>query len=92
MQALRGVAKITAATLVSELGAISRFQNARQLMAYSGAVPSEDSSGERVRRGAITKTGNAHLRRVVMEAAWAYRLFPASVPRCAKGRKAPAKP
>jgi len=76
LQALRGVAKITAATLVSELGAISRFQNARQLMAYSGAVPSEDSSGERVRRGAITKTGNAHLRRVVMEAAWAYRLFP----------------
>jgi transposase len=76
LQALRGVAKITAATLVSELGSISRFQKARQLMAYSGAVPSEDSSGQRVRRGAITKTGNAHLRRVVMEAAWAYRLLP----------------
>jgi transposase len=76
LQALRGVAKITAATLVSELGAISRFQNARQLMAYSGAVPSEDSSGQRVRRGAITKTGNAHLRRVVMEAAWSYCLCP----------------
>ncbi len=76
LQALRGVAKITAVTLVSELGTISRFQTARQLMAYSGAVPGEDSSGERVRRGAITKTGNAHLRRVVIEAAWSYRLRP----------------
>ena len=45
-------------------------------MGYSGAVPGEDSSGERVRRGAITKTGNAHLRRVVIEAAWSYRLRP----------------
>ncbi len=76
LQALRGVAKISAATLVSELGEISRFDNARQLMAYSGAVPSEDSSGERVRRGAITKTGNAHLRRVVIEAAWSCQLRP----------------
>jgi transposase len=76
LQALRGVAKISAATLVSELGEISRFATARQLMAYSGAVPGEDSSGQRVRRGAITKTGNAHLRRVVIEAAWSYRLRP----------------
>ena len=76
LQALRGVAKITAATLVSELGEISRFDNPRKLMAYSGVVPGEDSSGERVRRGAITKTGNAHLRRVVIEAAWSYRLRP----------------
>lgn len=76
LQALRGVAKISAATLVSELGEISRFDTPRQLMAYSGMVPGEDSSGERVRRGAITKTGNAHLRRVVMEAAWSYRLRP----------------
>jgi transposase len=76
LQALRGVAKITAATLVSELGEISRFDNPRKLMAYSGAVPGENSSGERVRRGAITKTGNAHLRRVVIEAAWSYRLRP----------------
>ena len=76
LQALRGVAKISAATLVSELGEISRFDNPRKLMAYSGAVPGENSSGERVRRGAITKTGNAHLRRVVIEAAWSYRLRP----------------
>jgi transposase len=76
LQSLRGVAKISAATLVSELGELSRFENPRKLMAYSGAVPGEDSSGERVRRGAITKTGNAHLRRVVIEAAWSYRLRP----------------
>ena len=77
LQALRGIAQISAVTIVSELGPISRFAGARQLMAYSGAVPSEDSTGPRIRRGAITKTGNAHLRRVVIEAAWAYRHRPA---------------
>ena len=77
LQALRGIAEISAVTIVSELGQISRFAGARQLMAYSGAVPSEDSTGPRIRRGAITKTGNAHLRRVVIEAAWAYRHRPA---------------
>src|ERR1019366_6868951 len=55
---------------------ISRFESARQLMAYSGTVPSEDSSGQRTRRGSITKTGNAHLRRIAIEAAWSYRLRP----------------
>ncbi len=63
-------------TIVAELGQISRFAKARQLMGYSGLVPSEDSSGERKRRGAITKTGNAHLRRVIVEAAWAYQFRP----------------
>jgi transposase len=77
LQAMRGIAKISAVTIVSELGQISRFVGARQLMGYSGAVASEDSSGKRVQRGAITKTGNAHLRRVVIEAAWAYRHRPA---------------
>ena len=77
LQALRGIAEISAVTIVSELGQISRFARARQLMAYSGAVASEDSSGNRVQRGGITKTGNAHLRRVVVEAAWAYRHSPA---------------
>ena len=76
-QALRGIAQVSAVTIVAELGQISRFARARQLMGYSGAVSSEDSSGERVRRGAITKTGNAHLRRIVMEAAWSYRHRPA---------------
>jgi transposase len=77
LQALRGIAQISAVTIVSELGQISRFGRARQVMGYSGAVASEDSSGKRVPRGSITKTGNAHLRRVVMEAAWAYRHRPA---------------
>jgi len=73
LQALRGIAQLTAITLVTELGVCSRFRTPRQLMGYAGLVSSEDSSGLRVRRGAITKSGNAHLRRVVVEAAWAYR-------------------
>jgi len=76
LQALRGIAQISAVTIVSELGQISRFDTPRQLMGYSGAVPREDSSGKRTQRGAITKTGNAHLRRIVVEAAWSYRLRP----------------
>ena len=65
LQALRGVAQTTAATIVSELGSVSRFQSPRQLMGYSGLVAREHSSGNRVRRGGITKTGNSHLRRVL---------------------------
>ena len=80
LQALRGVAEISAVTVVAELGRISRFESARQLMGYSGAVPSEESSGQRQQRGAITKTGNAHLRRIAIEAAWSYRLKPAIGP------------
>jgi transposase len=77
LQSLRGIAQVVAVTLAAELGEISRFTAPRQLMGYSGMVPSEHSSGEKNRRGAITKTGNAHLRRVVTEAAWAYRHRPA---------------
>ena len=76
LQALRGVAQTTAATIVSELGSLSRFEAPRQLMGYSGLVASEHSSGNRIQRGSITKTGNAHLRRVVVEAAWAYQHRP----------------
>ena len=76
LQALRGVAKVTAATIVAEVGKLSRFDKPSQLMSYSGTVSSENSSGERVRRGAITKAGNAHLRRVLGQAAWAYRHRP----------------
>ena len=72
LQALRGVAKMTAVTVVSELGDLTRFPHPRELMGYSGAVSRENTSGDRVRRGAITKTGNAHLRRVAGEAAWSY--------------------
>jgi transposase len=74
LQALRGVAQISAVTIAAELGNITRFEGARQLMGYSGMVPSEDSSGKRLKRGSITKTGNAHLRRIAIEAAWSYRL------------------
>jgi transposase len=54
----------------------SRFESARKLMGYSGVFPSEDSSGQRIRRGSITKSGNAHLRRIVVESAWSYRHRP----------------
>jgi len=70
---LRGVKEVTAATLVSELGTLRRFASPRQLMGYAGLVPREHSSGSGIHRGGITKTGNAHLRRVLVEAAWAYR-------------------
>jgi transposase len=76
LQALRGVAQMTAATIVCELGSLSRFESPRQLMGYSGLVSREHSSGNRIHRGAITKTGNAHLRRVLVEAAWAYQHRP----------------
>lgn len=77
LQALRGVALVTAVTIAAEVGELTRFTKPRQLMGYSGAVASEDSSGQRTRRGGITKAGNAHLRRVIIEAAWAYRYRPA---------------
>ncbi|HZP17685.1 MAG TPA: IS110 family transposase [Terriglobales bacterium] len=76
LQALRGVAQITAVSAVSELGSLSRFSHPRPLMGYSGLVSSEYSSGNRIQRGSITKTGNAHLRRVIIEAAWAYQFRP----------------
>jgi transposase len=77
LQSLRGIAQISAVSIMAELGEVSRFERARQLMGYSGAVSWEDSSGERVRRGSISKAGNAHLRRIVVEAAWSYRHRPA---------------
>ncbi len=75
LQALRGVAQLTAATIVCEIDSFSRFEP-RKLMGYSGLVASEHSSGGKLKRGAITKTGNAHLRRVIVEAAWAYQRRP----------------
>jgi transposase len=81
LQALRGVAKLTATTIAVEIGSFSRFGTASQLMAYCGVVPSEHSSGNTRRQGAITKTGNAHVRRVLFEAAWCCRHRPAlSIP------------
>jgi transposase len=76
LQALRGVAKLTATTLAVEIGQFSRFDRPPKLMAYCGVVPGEDSSGKRRRQGAITKSGNAQVRRVLFEAAWCYRHRP----------------
>lgn len=73
-QALRGVSFLVAVTVVAELGDLSRFTNPKELMAYLGLVPSERSSGSTTRRGRITKTGNGHARKALVEAAWAYRL------------------
>lgn len=83
LQSLRGVAKLTAVTLVTEIGSFGRFAHASQVMSYTGPIPSEHSSGKKNRRGAITKSGNSHLRRVLVEAAWHYR----HRPRLAKRQK-----
>jgi transposase len=75
-QSLRGVSLIVATTISSELGDLRRFERPEQLMAYIGLVPSEHSSGEKKKRGSITKAGNSHVRRALVEAAQTYR-FPA---------------
>lgn len=76
LMALRGIDQVSAIGLGAEIGDINRFTHPRQLMAYLGLVPSEHSSGERTARGSITKTGNAHARRLLTEAAWSYRFKP----------------
>jgi transposase len=77
LRCLRGFDTVTALSVVAELFDVRRFATARQLMAYLGLVPSERSSGSSVRRGGITKTGNAHVRRLLVEAAWHARHRPA---------------
>lgn len=74
LQAARGVSLIVSVTMLAELGDLSRFKNPPQLMAHLGLVPSEHSSGESIKRGGITKTGNSHVRKVLIEAAWSYRM------------------
>ena len=74
LQSLRGVSLIVSATTIAEVGDLKRFENPSELMSYLGLVPSEHSSGEKTKRGSITKAGNGHVRRVLVEAAWAYRL------------------
>jgi len=76
LQALRGVSVIVAATLVAELGDLRRFAKPTKLMSYLGLTPSEYSSGSHTQRGAITKAGNSHVRRALIEAAWSARLTP----------------
>ena len=75
-QALRGVDLVSAVTLVAEIGDFRRFASAGELMAFVGLVPSEHSSGGSRRQGRITRTGNGHVRRIVVESAWHYRRQP----------------
>ena len=74
LQAARGVSLIVASTLLAEIGDLSRFANPSQLMAHLGLVPSEYSTGDSIKKGGITKTGNSHARKVLIEAAWSYRM------------------
>lgn len=76
LMTLRGVDQLVATTLLAELGELKRFAHPRELMGYLGLVPSEHTTGEKRRLGAITKTGNSHARRVLIEAAWNYRFPP----------------
>jgi transposase len=78
LESLRGVRRTTAVSVVAEVGTFSRFAHPAELMGYSGSVPSEWSTGgpDKHKRGAITKTGNHHLRRLVGESAWSYRYQP----------------
>jgi transposase len=76
LRCFRGIRELTALTIAAELGDARRFPTAPRVMGFAGLVPSEHSSGSRRGRGAITKTGNAHLRRVLLEAAWHYRHHP----------------
>ena len=76
LRCFRGIDDLTALTIAAELGDARRFPTAPSLMAFTGLIPSEHSSGTKQARGAITKTGNAHLRRVLVEAAWHYRHHP----------------
>ena len=80
LQAMRGIDLVAAVTVLAEIGDLSRFQSPRELMGYLGLVPSESSTGDKVKRGGITKAGNGRARRILVEAAWSYR-HPARVSR-----------
>ena len=76
LMALRGVDLVTATAFLAEIGDLSRFRTPRELMGYLGLVPSEDSTGEKIKRGPITKAGNRRARRILVESAWSYRYPP----------------
>jgi transposase len=84
LRCLRGIDTLSAMALIAEICDFARFEHPRELMAYLGLVPSERSSGGKQRRGSITKTGNAHARRIIVEAAWHYRHPPARSARMKK--------
>jgi transposase len=77
LQAFRGISVVSAVTIAAEVGGeLRRFATAGQFMSYVGLVPSEDSTGKRRRKGSITRCGNSHLRRILVEAVWHYRHMP----------------
>lgn len=86
LMGMRGLDLVAASTIIAEIGDVRRFEHPRQLMAYLGLVPSEHSSGPRIRKGSITKAGNKHARRMLVEAAWSYR-HPARIGRALKRRQ-----
>jgi transposase len=73
LMAMRGIDLISATTFLAEIGDLSRFRTARELMAYLGLVPSEESTGDTVKRGSITKAGNRRARHILVECSWSYR-------------------
>ena len=75
LTAFKGIKTLIALSFITDIGDFRRFTNARQFMAYLGLVPSERSSGNKRRQGSITKAGNSHLRRLLVEAAWHYRSY-----------------
>lgn len=91
LRCFRGVDTVTAMSLVAELHSFMRFESARGLMAFLGLVPSEHSSGSRKQRGAITKAGNGHVRRLLIEAAWHYRHRPSVRSLAARRHGQPAR-
>jgi transposase len=76
LMAMRGIDLIAAATFLAEIGDLSRFPTPRELMGYLGLVPSEDSTGDTIKRGPITKAGNRRARRMLVECAWSYQYPP----------------
>lgn len=86
LQSMRGISLLVAATIAAELGDLTRFETPEKLMAFLGLIPSEHSSGERVKKGSITKTGNRYVRKALVEAAHAYR-FPARRSRALRKRQ-----
>ena len=89
---MRGVSTLTAFSVVAECGDLSRFRSARAFMSFVGLVPSESSSGESVSRGAITKAGNSHVRRLLVEAAWHHERPLRAAPAAAMAAGAPDAP
>jgi transposase len=87
LRCFRGIDTLTAILILAELHDFRRFQTPRALMAYVGLVPSEDSSGEKQRRGRITRTGNALVRRLLVETAWHYQHRPSTGPALTRRRK-----